>query len=83
MRQSILRTNRKEANNSSYKKLAVHRLNKALCFVSSSVVADSLELLNRQLLVAAFQDQNQVYYSKMIYSAKTGINNCKIRNKIK
>jgi hypothetical protein len=39
--------------NSSYKKLAVHWLNEALCFVSSSVVADSFRLRNRQLLVAA------------------------------
>ena len=39
--------------NSSYKKLAVQWLNEALCFVSSSVVADSLVLRNRQLLVAA------------------------------
>ncbi|NBX26983.1 MAG: hypothetical protein EBR55_01840 [Chitinophagia bacterium] len=36
-----------------YKKLAVQWLNEALCFVSSSVVADSLVLRNRQLLVAA------------------------------
>ena len=40
-------------HNSTYKKLAVHWLNKALCFVSSSVVADSFVLRNRQLLVAA------------------------------
>jgi RNA polymerase sigma-70 factor (ECF subfamily) len=33
--------------------LAVQWLNEALCFVSSSVVADSLVLRNRQLLVAA------------------------------
>jgi len=33
--------------------LAVQWLNEALCFVSSSVVADSLRLRNRQLLVAA------------------------------
>ncbi len=39
--------------NSTYKKLAVQRLNEALCFVSSFVVADSLVLRNRQLLVAA------------------------------
>jgi len=41
------------AANSSYKKLAVQWLNEALCFVSSSVVADSFRLRNRQLLVAA------------------------------
>nr|WP_315145201.1 hypothetical protein [uncultured Flavobacterium sp.] len=39
--------------NSTYKKLAVQWLNEALCFVSSSGVADSLVLRNRQLLVAA------------------------------
>jgi len=44
---------RSPACNSTYKKLAVQWLNEALCFVSSSVVADSLVLRNRQLLVAA------------------------------
>ena len=44
---------RKTAYNSTYKKLAVQWLNEALCFVSSSVLADSLVLRNRQLLVAA------------------------------
>jgi hypothetical protein len=39
--------------NSTYKKLAVQWLNEALCFVSSSVVADSFVFRNRQLLVAA------------------------------
>jgi hypothetical protein len=39
--------------NSGFKKLAVLWLNEALCFVSSSVVADSFVLRNRQLLVAA------------------------------
>ena len=39
--------------NSTYKKLAVQWLNEALCFISSSVVADSLVLRNRQLLIAA------------------------------
>ena len=39
--------------NSTYKKLAVQWLNEALCFVSSSVLADSFHLRNRQLLVAA------------------------------
>ena len=42
----------KTAYNSTYKKLAVQRLIEALCFVSSSVVADSFRLRNRQLLVA-------------------------------
>jgi hypothetical protein len=40
-------------HNSTYKKLAVQWLIEALCFVSSSVVADSFRLRNRQLLVAA------------------------------
>jgi hypothetical protein len=39
--------------NSTYKKLAVQWLNKHLCFVASSVLADSFRLRNRQLLVAA------------------------------
>jgi hypothetical protein len=41
------------AGNNIYKKLAVQCLNEALCFVSCSVVADSLVLRNRQLLVAS------------------------------
>jgi hypothetical protein len=44
---------RRPAGNSTYKKLAVQWLNEVLCFVSSSVVADSFVLRNRQLLVAA------------------------------
>ena len=44
---------RKATANSTYKKLAVKWLNEALCFVSSFVVAESLVLRNRQLLVAA------------------------------
>ena len=48
-----MRTERKTAYNSTYKKLAVQWLHEVLCFVSSSVVADSLVLRNRQLLVAA------------------------------
>jgi hypothetical protein len=48
-------------HNSTYKKLAVQWLNEVLCFVSSSVVADSLRLRNRQLLVAAkrYQQPNR------------------------
>jgi hypothetical protein len=46
-------TERTPAPNSTYKKLAVQWLNEALCFVSSSLVADSFRLRNRQLLVAA------------------------------
>jgi hypothetical protein len=41
------------AANSTYKKLAVQWLIEILYFVSSSVVADSFRLRNRQLLVAA------------------------------
>jgi hypothetical protein len=48
-----LRTDRRAADNSTYKKLAVQWLIEALCFVSSAVVADSFRLRNRQLLVAA------------------------------
>jgi len=48
-----LSKNKMPACNSSYKKLAVQWLNEALCFVSISVVADSLVLQKRQLLVAA------------------------------
>lgn len=40
-------------HNSTYKKMAVQWVNDALCFVSSSVVADSFRLRNRQLVVAA------------------------------
>jgi len=44
---------RTPACNSTYKKLAVQWLNEALYFVSSFVVAVSLVLRNRQLLLAA------------------------------
>jgi len=50
---NTMRTEKGTGYNSTYKKLAVQWLNEALCFVSSSVVADSLRLRNRQLLVAA------------------------------
>ncbi len=43
----------KRTPNSTYKKLAVQWLNEVLCFVSSSLLADSFALRNRQLLVAA------------------------------
>jgi hypothetical protein len=46
-------TERRAAHNSTYKKLAVQWLNETLCLVSSSVLADSFVLRNRQLLVAA------------------------------
>jgi hypothetical protein len=38
---------------STYKKLAVQWLNAALCFVSNFLVADSLVLRNRQLVLTA------------------------------
>jgi hypothetical protein len=50
-------TTRTPAANSTYKKLAVQWLNEALWFVSSSVVADSFVLRNRQLLIAAKRRQ--------------------------
>jgi hypothetical protein len=46
-------TERKTGYNSAYKKLAAQWLIEVLCFVSSSVLADSFVLRNRQLLVAA------------------------------
>jgi len=48
-----LMEDRRPAYNNTYKKLAVQWLIEALCFVSSSVVADSFVLRNRQLLIAA------------------------------
>jgi len=50
---NIVDRKEKRTHNSTYKKLAVQWLNEALCFVSSFVMADSLVLRNRQLLVAA------------------------------
>jgi len=44
---------RTPAPNITYKKLAIQWLNEAFCFVSSSVLADSLVLPNRQLFVVA------------------------------
>jgi hypothetical protein len=41
-----MKADRKTSANSTYKKLAVQWLSEALCFVSSSVVADSLVLIN-------------------------------------
>ncbi len=46
-------------SNSGFKKLAVQWLNEVLCFVSSSVVADSLVLRNRQLLKPAKRSSNR------------------------
>lgn len=48
-----MQTQKGTGYNSTYKKLAIQWLNEALCFVSSSVLADSFVLRNRQLLVAA------------------------------
>jgi hypothetical protein len=45
--------NKQRTANSTYKKLAVQWLNEAFCFVSSSLLADSFVLRNRQILVAA------------------------------
>jgi len=50
---TTLNEKKERTPNSTYKKLAVQWLNEALCFVSSFVVADSLVLRNRHLLVAA------------------------------
>ena len=47
---SPLRTDRRASGNSGFKKLAVQWLIEHLCFVSSSVLADSFVLRNRQLL---------------------------------
>jgi hypothetical protein len=52
MRRNVIQREAHAAN-STYKKLAVQWLNEALCFVLSSVLADSFVLRNRQLLVAA------------------------------
>ena len=43
---------RKASTYNTYKKFAIQWLNKALYFISSSVVADRFYLRNRQLLVA-------------------------------
>ena len=49
----MLHLKTKHTGNSTYKKLAAQWLNEAWFFVSSSLLADSLVLRNRQLLVAA------------------------------
>lgn len=51
MKHTLSQEEKQRTANSTYKKLAVQGLNKALCFVSSFVVADSFVLRNRQLLV--------------------------------
>ena len=48
----MLHLKTKHTGNSTYKKLAAQWLNEAWFFVSSSLLADSLVLRNRQLLVA-------------------------------
>jgi hypothetical protein len=49
---ALLTLGQRMANaNSTYKKLAVQRLNGALCFVSSSVLAEIFRIRNRQILV--------------------------------
>jgi len=48
-----LRPKRATSANSGFKKLAVQWLNEVLCFVSSSFLADSFVLRNRQLLKPA------------------------------
>ena len=50
MRSNLEYKTQSRTANSTYKKLAVRWLNKVLCFVSSSVLADSFVLRNRQLL---------------------------------
>jgi hypothetical protein len=64
------RTTRTPGYNSTYKKLAVQWLNEALCFVSSSVVADSFRLRNRQLPVAAKRYAQYFKDSKDLLSLK-------------
>ena len=49
----LLRGIKTPAANSGFKKLAVQWLNNHLCFVSGSMVADSLVLRSRQLLKPA------------------------------
>jgi hypothetical protein len=71
--QVIIGQYRKPAHNSTYKKLAVQWLNEALRFVSSSVLADSFVLRNRQLLVAAKRyascyDDNQLITNRHKYA---------------
>jgi hypothetical protein len=59
-------TEKTPACNSTYKKLAVQWLNEALCFVLSSVLADSLVLRNRQLLLAA--NRYDDHFFKKVYN---------------
>jgi hypothetical protein len=62
--------------NSTYKKLAVQWLNEALFFVSSSVLADSFRLRNRQLLVAAkrwLPDKRMHFNIKKVFTLSDSI----------
>jgi hypothetical protein len=68
---------RKATHNSTYKKLAVQWLNEVLCFVSSSVLADSIVLRIRQLLVAAKRyllfHRNTTWTDNMFYVEEKGL----------
>jgi hypothetical protein len=57
-------TNKVDKNASTYPKVAAHWLNEVLCFVSSSVVADSFRPRNRKLLGAANRYEQDYYYYK-------------------
>jgi hypothetical protein len=66
----------KASANITYKKLAVQWLNETFCFVSSSVLADSFVLRNRQLLVAANrwrQKEKITWQKKPLYGIKESI----------
>jgi hypothetical protein len=52
---------RRASANNTYPKVAVQWFNQALCFYQSFCLVDSEVLRNCQLLVAAFQDQKQVF----------------------
>jgi hypothetical protein len=67
---------RKATHNSTYKKLAVQWLNEALSFVSSSVLADSFRLRNRQLLVAAKRCYKILSIARLIKSL-TVVSSCR------
>ncbi len=67
-------------HNSTFK-LAVQWLNEALCFVSSSVVADSFVLRNRQLLVAAKRYQIKPELPKLASAANSQKQKAKSRLK--
>ena len=65
----MVSTDKQRTPNSTYKKLAVLWLNEVLSFVSGFVVADSLVLRNRQLLVAA----NRVCLESIRKSGKNAV----------